>query len=270
MSRRVLVTGGSRGIGRACAERLACDGWQVVVAARGAQASREVVAGLPGAGHTWLELDVGDAGAWERASGRLVALDGVVHAAGVLGPIGPAADVDPEAFADTLRVNVLGTFLAARATLSALDRSGGAFVAFSGGGATGPLPRYDAYAASKAAVVRLIENLAADGLRANAVAPGFVATAMHDATLRAGAERAGAAYFERTQRDLEGGGTSPDVATEMVAWLLSDDSDGISGRLLSAPWDPWRDQGFQARLRAEPNLATLRRIDDQFFTEVPR
>lgn len=270
MSGRALVTGGSRGIGRACAERLARAGWQVVVAARGVEAAGDVAAGLPGSGHEPLQIDVAQVSTWEQAAGRLAVLDGVVHAAGVLGPIGPMEEIDPQAFTDTLRVNVLGTFLAARATRSALRASGGAFVTFSGGGATGALARYDAYAASKAAVVRLVENLAADGLRANAVAPGFVATSIHDATLLAGEDAAGAAYYAHTLKQLAAGGTSPEAAADLVVWLLSDDSIGVSGRLISAPWDRWRDPAFTQRLRDEPNLATLRRIDDQFFTEMSR
>ena len=51
-----------------------------------------------------------------------------------------------------------------------------------------------------------------------------------------------------------------------VAFLLSEDARGISGRLISAPWDPWREPEFQARLRSERDLATIRRIDEQFFT----
>jgi 3-oxoacyl-[acyl-carrier protein] reductase len=259
---RVLVTGGSMGIGAACARRLAREGWSVLLAARGREALAATLATLDGEGHATLALDVGDPAAWAAAD--LGELDALVHAAAVIGPIGAAADVDPAAFLDVLRVNVLGTFLAVRSCLPLLGD--GPIVAFSGGGATGPLARYDAYAASKAATARLVENLAADGVRINAIAPGFVATRMHDATLAAGPAGAGVAYHERTRAELEAGGTPPDVAAELVSFLLSDAAQGISGRLLSAPWDPWRDPGFQARLRDERDLATLRRIDDQFFT----
>ncbi len=143
-------------------------------------------------------------------------------------------------------------------------------VTFSGGGATGPFPRYDAYAASKAAVVRLTENLAidlaADGVRANAVAPGFIATEMHAETLAAGPERAGQDYFRRTRRAVETGGGDPlALAVGLVAFLLSDASSGITGKSISAQWDPWSDPVFQRRLRTERDLATVRRIDDQHF-----
>ena len=266
MAGRVLVTGGSMGIGAACAQRLAADGWTVIVAARGREAVERSVGSLEGDGHEALVLDVGEPAAWEAAKPTLSRLDALVHAAAVIGPIGAAEEIDPAAFLDVLRINVLGTFLAAQHCLPALRAGGGPIVAFSGGGATGPLARYDAYAASKAATARLVENLAADGVRINAVAPGFVATRMHEATLEAGPESAGSDYHAKTLGQLDSGGTSPEVAAELVAFLLSDAAQGISGRLISAPWDPWREPAFQERLRTEPALATLRRIDDQFFT----
>lgn len=254
------------GIGRACAELLASNGWRVVIAARGEAAAREAATALPGSGHEVLRLDVGNADEWTSAADAVRELDGVVHAAGVIGPVGRLTDVSPSGFMETLRINVLGTFLTARACLPALQTSGGAMVAFGGGGATAPLPRFDAYATSKAATARLVENLAADGMRINAVAPGFVATRMHDATLEAGPEMAGAEYYERTRRELEQGGTSARDAAELVQFLLSDEARHIRGRLISAPWDPWREPAFRDRLVAESDLATIRRVDDQFFT----
>jgi 3-oxoacyl-[acyl-carrier protein] reductase len=93
---------------------------------------------------------------------------------------------------------------------------------------------------------------------------------MHEDTIRAGAEAVGAEYFERTRAQLESGGFPASEAAELVCFLLSGEAAGISGKLLSAQWDPWRDEDFQARLRTDADLATLRRIDDQFFTPVER
>jgi 3-oxoacyl-[acyl-carrier protein] reductase len=104
-------------------------------------------------------------------------------------------------------------------------------------------------------------------VRINAIAPGFVVTDIHQATLEAGPHRAGAAYFERTEAAIKrGGGDPPMDAAELTAFLLSDASEGITGRLISARWDPWRETSFQQRLRVEKDLATIRRIDEQFFT----
>jgi NAD(P)-dependent dehydrogenase (short-subunit alcohol dehydrogenase family) len=265
---RILVTGGSTGIGRAVAERLAAEGHALTLVARTRADVEAAAADLPGEGHRALAFDVGDADAWEAAAGELTEVGGLVTAAAVLGPIGAPGTYDPRAFAAAVGVNLVGTLLAVHHCLPALRRLDGAVVTFSGGGATGPLARYDAYAASKAAVVRLTENLATEGVRANAVAPGFVATRMHEATLAAGAEQVGEAYFERTQRDLEQGGVPAELSAELVAFLLSPDAAPIRGKLISAQWDPWRDAAWQARLAAEKDLATLRRVDDQFFTAV--
>ncbi len=269
--RRVLVTGASQGIGAACAVALARAGATVLGAARGRARLEDAIAALPGDGHRAVTLDVADTAAWEEAMGAVDAdgpLDGLLHAAGVLGPIGPIGEIDPEAFRAALAINLGGTFLALHHVVPRL-RSGGAAVTFSGGGGTGPLPRYDAYAAAKAGIVRLTENVAAvaaaDGVRVNAIAPGFVATAIHDATLAAGPSAAGEAYYERTRHDLGAGGVPAELAAELACFLLGPAAEGITGRLLSAQWDPWREEGFRARLRDEPDLAKLRRIDDEFY-----
>jgi 3-oxoacyl-[acyl-carrier protein] reductase len=269
---QVLVTGGSMGIGLAVCHALASRGARVVIAARGAAALEQAVAELEGDGHLGIRLDVSDDGDWRRAISEVDAvggLHGLVTAAGVLGPIGPLETLVPAEFAEAIAINLLGTMLALHHAIPRLRASGGRAVTLSGGGAAGPLARYDAYAASKAAVVRLTENVAADGaVEVNAVAPGFVATRMHEQTLRAGPERAGRAYFERTQAELDRGGSPANEAAELVCFLLSGEARGITGRLLSAQWDPWRDAEFRQRLRQEPSLATLRRIDEQFYAPI--
>lgn len=261
--RRIVVTGGSKGIGLACARLLALDGRAVTLVAREEEALRVAVASLPGEGHRWHACDVADQDAW--TSLELDEVVGLVCAAGLLEPVGPVGTYDVAAFRRTLDVNIVGTLLAVEACLPALRSAGGAIVTFGGGGATSPLPNFDAYAASKAAVVRLTENLAPaiPPVKINAVAPGFVATAIHEATLVAGAELAGSAYYARTQAALAEGGFPAEEAAKLVAFLLDDPP--FTGRLISAQWDPWQDPVFVRRLETDNDLATLRRIDDQFF-----
>jgi 3-oxoacyl-[acyl-carrier protein] reductase len=137
-----------------------------------------------------------------------------------------------------------------------------------GGGGTFPFPQYSAYATSKAAIVRFTENLAVelteDEIDVNCIAPGFVVTRLHEQTMAAGAEKAGA-FFGQTQKQMASGGVPAERSAELATFLLSGDSDGISGKYISAPWDAWRDAAFQARLRSDKDFGTLRRIDDQQF-----
>jgi NAD(P)-dependent dehydrogenase (short-subunit alcohol dehydrogenase family) len=275
---RILLTGASKGIGRVVAGVLADAGASLAVVARSADQLETLVAALPGAGHTAHCFDVADADGWAVAAASIAPdglLHGVVTAAAIIGPIGPPGSFDVAGFRSTLDINVTGTLLAVLTNLEALKHARGSVVTFSGGGATAPLPNFDAYAASKAAVVRMSENLAREladeGVRVNAVAPGFVRTAMHEATLAAGPDAVGAAYFERTKGLVDSeGGDPPELAAELCRFLLSDEAEGITGKLLSARWDPWGDAAFQERLRGDEDFAAIRRIDDQFFTKVER
>jgi NAD(P)-dependent dehydrogenase (short-subunit alcohol dehydrogenase family) len=268
-----LITGGSRGIGRTSAQALAERGWRLVLIAREERALERARSELPGAGHEAFAMNVSDEAAWERLAPHLHDVQGLVCAAATLDPVGTIDSYTVAEFRRTLEVNVIGTLLAIRACLPALRVSRGAVVTFSGGGATAPLPRFDAYAASKAAVARLSENIAVElsgeGVRVNCLAPGFVATGIHQSTLAAGPERAGAAYFEHTRAELQRGGVPASEAAELVCLLLEGDPEApFTGKLISAQWDPWREGEFWRRLARERDLATLRRIDDQLFAAV--
>jgi NAD(P)-dependent dehydrogenase (short-subunit alcohol dehydrogenase family) len=265
--RLVLVTGGSRGIGLESARALAQRGARLLLVARSAGAVEEASASLPGDGHRWLAFDVSDEDAWHRHLGDLDELAGLVTAAAILEPVGVIGSYPPAAFRRTLEINLLGTQLAVHSCLPALRAGRGSIVTFGGGGATSPLPRLDAYASSKAAVARLTENLASalapDGITVNCVAPGFVITGLHEATLAAGPAGAGVDYYERTRQEISAGGFPASEAAELVCLLL----EGVpfTGKLVSAQWDPWRDRGFHQRLASDPAFATVRRIDGTLF-----
>jgi NAD(P)-dependent dehydrogenase (short-subunit alcohol dehydrogenase family) len=265
--RRVIVVGGTGGLGAAVVDALLTRGDRVL--ATGRDGGRlESLAGRGAAAH---RLDLGEpdcgaalADAFRRSLGDV--LDGLVVAAGGIGPIGPTRSVDPEAVRATVDEHLVGILRVIQSCAPLLDAAPApAVVLFSGGGATAPFPRYSAYAMAKVATVRLAENLALEepGWRVNAVAPGFVATAIHEATLSLDPGVVGP-YYEETERRLRDA-TPPEVAAGLVALLLSDEGAGVTGRLISAVWDPWQEEPGRALLRGPTDFGRLRRIDAQRF-----
>ncbi len=273
LGKRALITGGGRGIGAAIGRRFAEEGAELVIAAR-TQAELEAVAAgirMTGARVTVRTVDVSDRAQAESlvkgAEEQMGGLDVLVNAAGVYGPIGALVDNDLDEWERALQINLLGTLYTCRAAASLmLNAGGGSIVNLSGGGATQPLPRFSSYAVTKAAVVRLTDTLAAElesaGVRVNAIAPGAVDTRLQDAVLAAG-ERAGELYARMDEMRRTGkGATPPEVPAELAVFLASDASKGLTGKLISAPHDPWRDWDAE-RIRAIATTAwyTIRRLD---------
>jgi 3-oxoacyl-[acyl-carrier protein] reductase len=139
---------------------------------------------------------------------------------------------------------------------------GGSIVLLAGGGAATPFPNYTAYACSKIALVRFAETvaleLAVHQIRVNAVAPGFVATRLHEQTLLAGT--LAGPFLEATRAELAKGGVPPSVAAKAIAFLLSDRAAEISGRFLAAPYDDWERWPEHLAEIQGSDLFTLRRI----------
>lgn len=267
-----IVTGGGRGIGRAIALAFAREGADVVVASRTPREIEEAATQIQALGKRGLAVQA-DVSRWDevqrlveevlRAFGRI---DILVNSAGIQGPIGLLVDNDVEEWIRALHVNLVGTFFCIKAVLPhMMGRRQGKIINLSGGGATSPRPCFTAYAASKAAVVRLTETVAEEvksfNIHVNAIAPGAVNTRMLEEVLAAG-EAAGEAELAQAQRLLEEGGTPPERAAELAVFLASSESNGITGKLISAIHDRWNqwDQDIIAILR-DSELYTLRRAD---------
>jgi 3-oxoacyl-[acyl-carrier protein] reductase len=200
---------------------------------------------------------------------RAISVFGRVHVlvnnAGVYGPFGTIDEIDWPEWVRAMEININGSVLPCRHLLPHFKvHRYGKIVQLSGGGATNPLPRISAYAASKAAIVRFAESLAIDvqdyGIDVNAVAPGALNTRMMEQLLAAGADAVGAGFFARMQRIADEGGTPLQTGAALAVFLGAAESDGITGRLLSAVWDPWRDLPARREELAKSDIYTLRRI----------
>ncbi len=265
-----IITGAGRGIGKAIALAFAQEGADVVVASRTLSEVAETAEEARALGRhaVALKVDVTNRDEVERMVAKALEefgkVDILVNNAGIYGSIGPLVDNDPEKWVQTVRINLFGSFFCARAVLPLMIRQQrGKIINLSGGGATSPLPNFSAYGASKAAVVRLTETLAEEiqrfNIQVNAIAPGTVTTRLTDEILAAGAA-AGEEMLARTHQQKETGGVPPERAAALAVFLASEDSDGLSGRLISAVWDDWESMNGRIDQIMGSDLYTLRRV----------
>lgn len=208
---RAVVTGGSRGIGHAIAQRLAADAWDVTTIAR---SGADVAA------------DVSDRAAVEEAFAAIGDVDLLVNNAGVLGPRGPLAETDPDEWWRVLEVNLRGTLLPTRAVLpSMLARGSGRIVNVASEAGVGRNAPGFAYGVSKTAAIRFTEQLAAQlegtGVLVFAISPGGVRTQMTEPI----AELFGGEWVP------------PERAAELVARIASGECDALAGRYVHVVLD---------------------------------
>jgi NAD(P)-dependent dehydrogenase (short-subunit alcohol dehydrogenase family) len=245
-SRSILVTGGSRGIGAATARLCAARGWAVAVNyARDAAAAEAVVAGIRDSGGTALavQADVADDAAvvamFERLDRELPPLAGLVNNAGVIDLPSRVDAMSPARLQRMFSINVFGSFYCAREAVRRMSRGpaaagkgqGGAIVNVSSAAAKlGAGGQYVDYAASKGAIesftLGLARELAAEGIRVNAVRPGIIETDIH----------ASGGIPDRVQQmvpllPMQRAGTAEECA-EAIVWLLSDASSYTTGSVV--------------------------------------
>ncbi|MGH1509115.1 SDR family oxidoreductase [Ralstonia solanacearum] len=242
MSRVIVITGGSRGIGRATAVLCARRGWSVAIQYRGnRQAADETLGLVEQAGGQALAVQ-GDVSSeqdvtalFDATQQRFGALHGVVNNAGIVASAQDVADMSVQRLRTMFETNVLGAFLvareAARRLSTARGGAGGALVNVSSAAARlGSPHEYVDYAASKGAVdtmtLGLARELGREGVRVNAVRPGLIDTEIHASGGQPDrAQRLGAAT------PMGRPGTADEVA-ETIVWLLSDAASYVTGALL--------------------------------------
>jgi NAD(P)-dependent dehydrogenase (short-subunit alcohol dehydrogenase family) len=242
MSKAVLITGGSRGIGRACALLAAQNGWSIGVNYReDSKAADEVVetiakdCGRAVALKGDVSVEAEAIGIFDAATKALGPLTAVIANAGVVAPTAKLADMGAERIRHIFEVNVLGTFLTAREAARRLSKSsggdGGSIVLMSSAAARLGSPNlYIDYAASKGAIdtltVGLAKELAPEGVRVNAIRPGIIDTEIH----ASGGEPDRARVLGATA-PLGRPGTAEEIAAAAI-WLISDAASYVTGALL--------------------------------------
>ncbi len=229
----ILVTGGGRDIGRACAERLAEEGARVVVtyfgSAAGAQASIAAIAAAGGKAVA-IKADMTKAAdaqaAVDKALSDFGRLDGLVHVTGGIVARKTLAEMDQAFFQEVIDLNLTSLFNATKAATAAMGGHGAIVTFASQAGRDGGGPGALAYATSKGAVMTYTRALAKElgpKIRVNSVCPGMISTTFHDTFTKPEVrERVAAAT------PLKREGSSQEVAS-LVAFLMSDDAAFITG-----------------------------------------
>ena len=264
-----VITGAGRGIGKAIALAYAREGARVALAARSEPDLEEAATAVAelGAEAIAVRADVTSEMATVRLARRVVErfgrIDVLVNNAGTSGPVGPLQDNDISEWVDTINVNLTGTFLVCRAVVPVMiEQGGGKIINLSGAGVANAWSNMSAYCSSKAAVVRLTEVLAQElegkGITVNALGPGSVHTDMWEKMTEQAAEAGAEFIHELGQRVLSGGGASIDDCAELAVWLASDESGGLSGRIISATADDFRSMSPQIAGIMEGDAYTLR------------
>lgn len=267
-----LITGASRGLGAEIARAFWLAGGNLLLVARNGRALDDLAKTLPERPTQQVEVlaaDLNEPGTPEliinRARDLLESLDVLVNNAAIQGPIGLSWENEWEQWQATLQVNLLAPITLCRMAVPWMaKRQRGKIINLSGGGATAPRPHFSAYAVAKTALVRFSETLAAEvtdlGIHVNCIAPGAMPTAMLKAIVESGPSIAGQREYDVALRTITENSASLARAVQLSLFLASRESDGITGKLISAVWDPWKELPDHLEELRATDIYTLRRI----------
>jgi NAD(P)-dependent dehydrogenase (short-subunit alcohol dehydrogenase family) len=264
-----LITGGGRGIGQAIAMAYAEAGAKLTLAARTDAELQETAQRITERFGTDVLTVIADVTSRRQVDNavastldRYGAIDVMVNNAGNIGPVGRLWENDPDDWARTINVHLLGVYFGCRAVIPImLEQGSGRIVNMSGVGG----PNVTAYDAAKVAIVNLTENLALEladtAITVNAISPGSIHTRMWEETRDLAKEIGDTAMYERGVQVTSGEGASIERAASLAVFLGSDDCGTLSGRLIRAFADRFED--FPANIDAimESDAYQLRRVD---------
>lgn len=267
-----IITGGSRGIGKAIAERFAQEGCNLMLASRTKSELKKTVESIIKQSSIHVSSYQTDIGNEEEVVAMVQQtitefgrIDVLVNNAAIIGPMGEISKINGQEFFDTLKNNIGGTVFCTKAVIPYMKaQKQGNIINLSGGGGLYPLPYYDAYSASKAAIVRLTENFALEleefNINVTAISPGAVSTKMFDEQLKADKTSIGEKNWRALQDRLASGGNSIDKAPELALFIACQNRRELNGRVISAVWDDWEKISKQKEKIIDTDIFQMRRI----------
>jgi NAD(P)-dependent dehydrogenase (short-subunit alcohol dehydrogenase family) len=274
-NKKIIITGGSQGLGKEIAKYCLVEGASVAICARDIKTLNEAHNELQQFKQQNQTIIFKSADISSNEESRdfvkyciehFKKIDVLINNAGIHGSKNTIDDInfDLENWIEALSVNLIGSLNMCLAVVPYLKQNGhGKIINLSGGGATSPMPGMSAYASSKAAIVRFTETIALElkqyNIYINAVAPGVLNTRLLDDVLNNGKGKVTSEYYDKLLHQKESGGTPLSAGAELCVYLSSDESDGITGKLISAVWDDWKNLHRHLK-ELDSDIYTLRRI----------
>lgn len=270
----IVITGAGRGIGKEISRKLATEGANMVLISRTEKEIQETYLEIKNVSPNsiFLSLDISNRNRVESLFEMIIEkfnrIDCLINNAGVQKPIGKFYQNDLGDWSKNIEINLFGTVnMTYFVVKNMIENGGGKIINLSGGGSTSPRTLFSAYSSAKTAIVRFTETLADElkehNIDVNVISPGAINTNMLAEVLESGIE-AGKEYNDALLRKKNGGDNINKVL-ELIQFLVSDVSNGITGKLISAQWDSWDKEDFRNLLRNDKDFATLRRIDNKTF-----
>jgi len=271
-NRYCLITGATRGFGEVLAREFWEAGASLALIARSRDGLERLVANLGKRSRQEVITVAADLANPEatgeivgRVRGKFPRLDVLINNAAIQGPIGSFWENDWEEWVKTIQVDLLSPIALCRAVSPwMIKRGGGSIINLSGGGATSPRANFSAYATAKTGLVRFSETLAEElrpyNVRVNCIAPGAMNTAMLNEVVDRGADAAGQKEYAQAVKVKQSGGASMQRVAQLCLFLVSDAARDISGKLISAVWDPWASLPKRIDELSSSDIYTLRRI----------
>jgi NAD(P)-dependent dehydrogenase (short-subunit alcohol dehydrogenase family) len=272
MNRFALITGASRGLGAFLASRFWSAGYSLCLVGRDLEALKSIALSFPkknGAEVVFLVADMADVSSvsslCSEIRSRLPRLDVLINNAAIHGPIGSFWVNDLTAWRQAIQVDLLAPIELCHAIVPWMKvQGGGSIINLSGGGATAPRPNFSAYGTAKAGLVRFSETLAEEvkihNIRVNCISPGAMQTAMLAEVLEKGKAAVGQREFSIASKVFQNGGASMESVANLALFLASDESNGITAKLISAVWDDWEHWPEHLDELNSTDIYTLRRI----------
>ena len=270
----VIITGGTDGFGLAIAKNFIKHGANLIVCSRNkkrVEKVNEIFSKMIDKNQNIvsveadisLEDDVKNL--FSLATNSFQSIDIIINNAGIYGPIGKIENINWNQWIEAININLFGSILVIKNAIPILKKQNkGKIIQISGGGATNPMPNFSSYAVSKTGIVRFVETISHElkdyKIDINAIAPGALNTKMLDDLLESGPENVGEDFYNKSKKQKELGGAGFDNGIKLINFLASPNSDGITGRLISALWDKYEDWPKNLNDLKKSDIYTLRRI----------